>query len=86
MGLIIGAAVGALFGMLLGSVFGVKYGTEGKASGKADPEDLETYKEYIEKGKFLILVHGPEEEVKRGHEILVEESNPEHIVNIGLIG
>lgn len=74
-----GASVGALGGGVLGSIFGSKYGTEGEATGKSDEADYKKYKKEIEAGKFLIVVHGPKEEVEKGHEILLHHATHEHI-------
>ncbi len=74
-----GAAAGAVTGGILGTIFGGKYGTEGKVSGKQDKEDYEKYHEEIDNGKFLIVVHGSADEVKKGHDTLIEHANHEHI-------
>lgn len=74
-----GASAGAVSGGILGTIFGSKYGTTGEVSGKNDKEDYEKYHDEIEKGKFLIVVHGSAEEVAKGNEILVTHNTHEHI-------
>ncbi|NJL13251.1 MAG: hypothetical protein HC913_09790 [Microscillaceae bacterium] len=70
-----GASAGGLGGSLIGAVLGTKIGPGGKVSGKADPEDEQTYQDYIKAGKFIIVVHGPDTEVAEAHQILIENSN-----------
>jgi calcineurin-like phosphoesterase family protein len=56
-------------------LLGAQYGTEGKIEGHEDYyEDTKKYKEYIEQGKFLLLVHGPKTEVEKAQMILKEHS------------
>jgi hypothetical protein len=70
-----GATMGALGGTLVGTLLGAQYGTEGKIEGHEDYyEDTKKYKEYIEQGKFLLLVHGPKTEVEKAQMILKEHS------------
>lgn len=76
-----GTVTGALAGTFLGTLFGIEEGTEGRIEGEdATKEelkaDMKKYREYLDDGKFLVLVHGPEEEVKKGHQILV--NNEQH--------
>ncbi len=78
-----GTAIGSMGGMVLGSIFGAKYGTEGVVFGKPDKEDFEKYQDEIKNGKFLVIVHGPEEEIKRGHEILTSETHFDHVSSVG---
>lgn len=71
-----GGTLGALGGTILGTVLGAKYGTEGTIQGHEDHfHDASNYKELIEAGKFLLLVHGPKEEVELGHQILKEHQS-----------
>ncbi len=70
-----GANLGALGGTLLGTLIGARHGLEGSIEGHKDHYgDAATYKEYVEKGKFLLLVHGPKDEVTLAHKILSEHS------------
>ncbi|MCU0444188.1 MAG: hypothetical protein MUE85_04665 [Microscillaceae bacterium] len=68
-----GGAFGALGGNVLGMLFGARMGADGEATGKEDPEDLKKYKKLIQDGKFLLVVHGPKEEVEKAHQILIDE-------------
>jgi hypothetical protein len=70
---ITGTTLGAMGGTILGTILGAKHGTEGSIQGHEDHlEDAAKYKEYIEKDKFLLLVHGPKSEVETAHKILEE--------------
>lgn len=73
MGGLEGGALGALSGNVLGLLFGSKLGADGAAYGEADPEDVKKYKKLIEEGKFLLVVHGPEKEIQKAHEILMTD-------------
>lgn len=74
-GSLTGANLGALGGTLLGTLIGARHGLEGSITGHEDHfGDAATYKEYVEKGKFLLLVHGSKEEVTLAHKILSEHS------------
>jgi hypothetical protein len=73
MGGLEGGALGALSGNVLGMLFGAKLGADGEAHGETDPEDVKKYKKLLEDGKFLLVVHGPDEEVQKAHEILVTD-------------
>jgi hypothetical protein len=70
-----GAAIGGAGGGIFGTIFGAFRGTEGSISGKQTTEDFSKYHDYIKEGKFLVIVNGPEEEVKLGHEILSNETH-----------
>lgn len=66
-----GMMLGSLGGTIIGAITGTRYGTEGKVFGHEDHfHDAEKYKKEVEAGKFLIVVHGPKEEVKKAEELL----------------
>jgi hypothetical protein len=68
-----GGVFGALGGNVLGVIFGARVGAEGEATGKEDPEDVKKYKKLIQEGNFLLVVHGPQAEVEKAHQILINE-------------
>lgn len=70
LGTVGGASLGSLGGTVIGSILGAVYGNDGAVEGIKDPEDAQKYEEYLKAGKYIIIVHGPESEVKEGIEIL----------------
>jgi len=70
-----GMMLGGLGGTIIGAITGSRHGTEGQVVGHEDYfNDAEKYRQEIEAGKFLIVVHGPREEVEKAHEILINHT------------
>ncbi len=70
-----GMMLGGLGGTIIGAITGAKYGTEGVVIGHEDYyHDADKYKKEVEAGRFLIVVHGPKEEVKKAHDILTNHT------------
>lgn len=79
-----GTVTGALGGSILGTIFGLSDGIKGtiegeEASTEEQQANKQKYRQYLDEGKFIVLVHGPEEEVKKGHDILVENEHHYHL-------
>lgn len=72
-----GALVGAVGGFSLGSLGG---GVAGALLALGVGKDgIVTYKEHLKSGKFLVLVHGTEEDARKAHQIL--DDTEHHEVN-----
>lgn len=73
-----GVVLGGVLGFIIGILLGFEVGPEGIVSGKDDPEDLKKYAKELNDGKFLLIVHGPKEEVTQAHTILEEQGHLVH--------
>lgn len=73
-----GMMLGGLGGTIIGAITGAKNGVDGRVIGHEDHfHDAERYKKEVEAGKFLIVVHGPKEEVEKAHDILTNHTEYE---------
>jgi hypothetical protein len=74
-----GTSIGATGGSIVGAILGARNGVEGRVTGKMDMDDFVKYQENLKDGHYLIIVHGPDAEIKHAHDILVEETKHAHV-------